>query len=120
MEDFAERAKGSKGREEFGHVIREYILERYMLDPDEKEEDILELAKLSLKKMTEYKGFTDAQISNSFSTTDCRGTNSIVKKKTLLIMNIEKKLDVKIDDETYPSIDTVEDLSDVLYSLLKR
>ena len=43
-----------------------------------------------------------------------------MKKKTLLMMNIEKKLDVKIDDETYPSIDTVEDLSDVLYSLLKR
>lgn len=120
MEDFAERALRTTNREEFALVIREYILERYMLDPDEKENDILALAKLSLKKMTEYKGFTDNQISNAFSTTDCRGTNSIVKKKTLLVMNIEKKLDVKIDDETYPSIDTVEDLSDVLYSLLKR
>ena len=120
MEDFAERAKQSGSREEFRMVVKQYILERFMLDPDETETDILALAKLSLKKMTEYKGFTDEQISNSFSTTDCRGTNSIVKKKTLLIMNIEKKLELKIDDETYPSIDTTDDLADALFSLMTR
>ena len=89
-----------------------------MLSENEEEKDILALAKLSLKKMTEYSHYTDEQLSNSFSKTDCRGTNSIVKKKTLLIMNIENKLGVKIDDDTYPSIDTTDDLASVLWSLI--
>ena len=71
---------------EFHSVMYTYILERFMLEADTTETHLLLLAKESLRKQHAAAPLTEEQLVNSFSKSDCRGTNSIIKKKVLLMM----------------------------------
>jgi hypothetical protein len=97
-----------------------YILERFMLEPDTTETNLLLLAKESLRKQHAAAPLTEEQLLHSFSRSDCRGTNSIIKKKVLLMMNLEKKLGVHIDDRKSADIETTVQLADALFALLRE
>lgn len=104
----------------FYHTIRMYILQRFSLEMDVSEENLLALAKQNLRKQVQDVGLTETQIENAFSKTDCRKTNSIVKKKVLLIMHLEKKLDVRLDDIESTQIETVRELAEALFVLCEK
>lgn len=105
---------------EFHSVMYTYILERFMLEADTTETHLLLLAKESLRKQHAAAPLTEEQLVNSFSKSDCRGTNSIIKKKVLLMMNLEKKLGVHLDDRKSADIETTVQLADALFALLRE
>lgn len=107
-------------RTEFYHTVRLYILQRFSLEMEVSEENLLELAKQSLRKQVQEVGLTETQLEHAFSKTDCRKTNSIVKKKVLLIMHLEKKLDVRLDDIESTQIETVRELAEALFVLCEK
>lgn len=112
--------KEAKDFETFYSNLTQYILQRYQLDEDTTEQNLLSLAKMSFFKQNPKSTLTTEELEKSVSKSDCRGTNSIVKKKILLIMNLEKKLNVTLDDKTSTEIDTTMDLAKALYSLCRR
>ncbi|RRD96240.1 hypothetical protein EII17_01705 [Clostridiales bacterium COT073_COT-073] len=97
--------------------LYQYILKRLWLESEVTEQNLLQLCQLSLHRQSQGISLTEEQLLNSVSKTDCRGTNSIVKKKVLLIMHLEKKLNVRLDDVASTEIDTVEELAAALYRL---
>ena len=104
----------------FYRAMYQYILHRYMLEDSISETNLLLLAKESLRKQHAAAPLTEQQLMNSFSRSDCRGTNSIVKKKVLLMMNLEKKLGVHIDDAKSADIETTHQLATALYALYRE
>ncbi len=97
-----------------------YILERFMLDDAVHETDLLLLAKESLRRQHAASPLTEEQLVHAFSKSDCRGTNSIIKKKVLLMMHLEKNLGVHIDDRKSADIETTVQLADALFALLQE
>lgn len=100
--------------------LHAYIRERFLLDDGETGTDLLLLAKESLRRQHAAAPLTEVQLMNTVSRSDCRGTNSIIKKKVLLMMNLEKKLGVHIDDRKSADIETVPQLADALFALVRE
>lgn len=118
--DYIEAMKQASDGAVFYRALYAYILERFMLEADTTETNLLLLAKESLRRQHAATPLTEEQLLHSFSRSDCRGTNSIIKKKVLLMMNLEKKLGVHIDDRKSADIETTVQLADVLFSLLRE
>ena len=98
--------------------LHQYVLERLGLDQTVGESNLMELCKMSLQRLNS--SLTENQLLSSFSQTDCRRTSSIVKKKILLIMHLEKKLDIRLDDVISTEIDTMEELAETFYAFAKK
>lgn len=98
--------------------LHQYVLERLGLDQTVGENNLMELCKMSLQRLNS--SLTEDQLLSSFSQTDCRRTSSIVKKKILLIMHLEKKLDIRLDDVISTEIDTMEELAETFYAFAKK
>ena len=98
--------------------LHQYVLERLGLDQTVGENNLMELCKMSLQRLNS--SLTENQLLSSFSQTDCRRTSSIVKKKILLIMHLEKKLDIRLDDVISTEIDTMEELVETFYAFAKK
>ena len=98
--------------------LHQYVLERLGLDQTVGENNLMELCKMSLQRLN--LSLTENQLLSSFSQTDCRRTSSIVKKKILLIMHLEKKLDIRLDDVISTEIDTMEELAETVYAFAKK
>ncbi len=98
--------------------LHQYVLERLGLDQTVGENNLMELCKMSLQRLN--LSLTENQLLSSFSQTDCRRTSSIVKKKILLIMHLEKKLDIRLDDVISTEIDTMEELAETFYAFAKK
>lgn len=98
--------------------LHQYVLERLGLDQTVGENNLMELCKMSLQRLNS--SLTENQLLSSFSQTDCRRISSIVKKKILLIMHLEKKLDIRLDDVISTEIDTMEELAETFYAFAKK
>ena len=103
---------------QFYICLHQYVLERLGLDQTVGENNLMELCKMSLQRLN--LSLTENQLLSSFSQTDCRRTSSIVKKKILLIMHLEKKLDIRLDDVISTEIDTMEELAETFYAFAKK
>ncbi|MBQ9083693.1 MAG: hypothetical protein IJY28_09380 [Clostridia bacterium] len=120
MLDHIEAMKCAVAPDTFYSSMYAYILERFMLDSSVTETNLLLLAKESLRRQHAAAPLTEDQLVNAFSKSDCRGTNSIIKKKVLLMMHLEKKLGVHIDDRQSADIETTGQLAAALFALLQE
>ncbi|MGI5173962.1 hypothetical protein H0R92_10250 [Treponema sp. OMZ 840] len=100
----------------FKSYLKEYLLTRFMLNSNIEEENIYNLAVMSIKanlsdKSAESLANADLRIDKY----DCHHTNSAVRKKVLFIMNLEKKLNIHLPDDAAVEINNIEDLALLLY-----
>lgn len=114
----AEKISLTVSYRQFYISLHQYVLGRLGLDQTEGENNLMELCKMSLQRLNS--SLTENQLLSSFSQTDCRRTSSIVKKKILLIMHLEKKLDIRLDDVISTEIDTMEELAETFYAFAKK
>ena len=94
---FLEAIKANPGQfEAVRENVRAFVLHRFFLDEeDPKSEDLGELARLSLSKLSQVnKSGVLQDLSNN-----CAGVSSETMKKALLIMTLQKQLGVRFDPE---------------------
>ncbi len=131
MSDYAERIKqsnqlaqvymdrlqlGAGDKSEFLLNLKGYLLAKYMLDADTGENNLYRLAILSIKQNIHPKDAGDYSAAiERVEKYDCHETNSALDKKVLFIMNVERQLNVMLDDDKAAEIVTIEDLVDQLY-----
>lgn len=101
---------------EFRTNLKSYVLKRLDLPLDVHEDDIRRLVILSVKWKNESEGsvFIESRLAGS----DCHQTTYVVQKKTLLMMEIEKRLGVKLTSEDVDHVETVTDYALVLWEAM--
>ena len=108
----------SKSYEEFHDNTYKYILYRLALPSETKEKSIYYLVLYSVRiKMPNEDIRT---LESRLSTVDCHQTSYIVSKKTLLMMEIEKILNVSIDLDDLDKCDNFEYYAKSLWGKLNE
>ena len=93
--------------------IRNYILAKFMLEPDCKEDDLMELSALSLARTMKI----DRSLLKSLDTaTPCDHATSESAKKVLLLFALQQDLGVKPDPAAMADAKTVRELAGLLYA----
>jgi hypothetical protein len=102
----------------YGH-LRAYILARFLLGREEagEAEGLAELAEMSIAKTMSIRReeLPGVDISGS-----CTGSSSVVTKKVLLLISLEKELDIDFQPEESARITTVSELAESVHKKLKR
>lgn len=88
-------------------LLKAEILRRLRLS-DVDEDDLMKLVILSVKLQT--LGVSEEKLLNSVEKYDCHQTGLVAKKKALLLLGMEKDLDVHLDDDRAVNAKTVDDL----------
>ena len=84
--------------------IKQYVGNKFMLSGDDfYTEDILELAKISLARQLDV----NLQKLKKIDIADCSGATSSMTKKVLLIMSIEKNLNIEFSGEEFSGIENI-------------
>lgn len=106
-------------KEPFYYTLRRYILTRLGLPEAISQTDLYELCVLSIKLQLHGTGDTEKEgLEERLRKFDCHQTEVAVQKKVLLLMHLERLLEVR--PAPGGSIRTLEDLSKYLYSQLRR
>ncbi len=88
--------------------IRNYILKKYVLSEDEKEENLRELAKLSLAKMMKI----DPEVLREIDlATPCDKATSESTKTALLLYSIQRDLKLPSNPREYAAVETLSELA---------
>lgn len=111
-----ELRSGNCDSESFKRLVKQYLLVRFMLAPDVEEKNLYNLSVMSIKaslwdKSTAGMDYASLRIEKH----DCRQANSAVRKKALLIMNLESKLGIRLSDDQVETVETIEDLASLMY-----
>lgn len=101
-------------REELAAEIKRYVYARFLLPDDCQENDLYRLSVESIRMLSGGKA-QEAELIRRLAKPDCHKTSSAVQKKVLLIMGIEKQLDINLQDEEAEKIDTLEELSEAVF-----
>ena len=96
--------------------LRKFILTKYLLDLDCKEESIQRLSEMSIEKVLEM---NQRELNTSDLGLGCGGTSSVYNKIILLFMAIQRDIGVTMDPTLTPEMKTVTILSETIYKLLK-
>lgn len=98
---------------DFREAFYQYLLCRFMIREDSKENNLLKLALRSNDENVPkaHRGSN----SDILHTYDCLHTDLVVRKKTLFIMHMEKKLGVRLDDDMASDVETVDELAKALW-----
>ena len=92
--------------------IRQYILAKFMLEPDCEEDDLMELSALSLARTMKI----DRSLLKSLDTaTPCDHATSESAKKVLLLFALQRDLGVKPDPAAMADAKTVRELTELIY-----
>lgn len=104
---------------EFVHTcIKNYVNYKFMLDNDEcPSEVILELSEHSIAKAAKLSRDELALVEVSSGCTD---VSTAVTKKVLMLLGIQKTLNIKFPTETTAYIDTISDLAQAILEQLKN
>ena len=100
----------------FKIYIKQYLLAKFMLDSNTAEENIYALSVMSIKASLADK--SEANLTSAdlrIGKYDCHHTNSAVQKKVFFMMNLEKKLGIRLNDDAASEVETVSDLVALLY-----
>ena len=111
--ELVNKMKESKDEDSLYKALYEYILFRLNLPDKTKEQSIYYLVLYSVRlKMPNEDVKT---LESRLSKVDCHQTSYIVSKKTLLMMEIEKELGVKVDYDLLEKCDDVKYYTTVLW-----
>lgn len=105
---------GFHDKEQVHLLLRNYIGHKFLLELNEcKTDNILELAKIALSKQLAIPYYTIGKRDIA----DCSGATVSMTKKVLLLMKIEKELEIHFTpDETFKN-KTIKDLSERIVHL---
>ncbi len=98
--------------------LKRYILFRFLLDDEScGTDDLIELANRSIARSLNIneKDVADLDLSHS-----CTGSSSAVTRKILLLMALEKALDIEIQPEESALITSVADLAELVFTKMKK
>lgn len=93
--------------------LRKYILSKYLLGEDVEEDNIRELAKLSLEKTMNLDRRMLHQLDQA---TPCDHATSESTKKVLLLYSIQKDFEIHPDAERYTAVESVVELAKLVYN----
>ncbi len=96
--------------------LRAYILYRFMLNEEQMDSDeIMELARMSIARTLaiQSENVSDLDISNL-----CSGTSSVISKKVLLFMALQRDLQIRLLPEESASVKTIADLACLVHRKL--
>ena len=99
--------------EMYGH-IRSYVLMKFLLGENEESTELDELAVKSIRRAMELSG---GDLSKSDVSQGCAGATSAVTKKVLLLLAIQKELNIKFDPSESADIETLRQLSEKIKTL---
>ena len=101
-------------------LMKKIILCRLMIEDDETD-DLKKLAILSIKQQDRENGkLSDSVILSKIEKYDCHQTNLVAQKKTLLIMFIEKELELCFENEDAVGINTIHDLCQIIWKYQEK
>lgn len=92
--------------------LRKYIASKFLLDPDETEDDIRTLASLSLQKTMHLDRKMLRELDQA---TPCDHATSESAKKVLLLYSVQKDFEIHPNPETYAAIESVTLLANLVY-----
>lgn len=108
----------SSTRSAFTEALRAYILFRLGLPEDTHERSLYRLVVYSVK--LRMPGTNARQLEERLATTDCHQTSYVVSRKNLLMMEIERGLNVRLSPEALDRIVTTEDYADALWETMSH
>ncbi len=101
-------------------LIRQAIFRKLMI-PEQKENNIRNLVIISIKTLDmKSQNLPDEVIQKQIRKYDCHQTSLVAQKKVLLLMFMERELGIHMDDDDASSIETVEDLAELVVIYLKK
>ena len=102
--------------------LRNAVCSRLMIDAEKAEtDDIRKLCILSIRRqMSENVGLSDREIVRQIEKYDCHQTNLVTQKRVLLMLYVERELNIQIGDDEAVDISTTEDLARVSAATLRR
>ena len=102
--------------------LRNAVCSRLMIDAEKAEtDDIRKLCILSIRRqMSENVGLSDREIVRQIEKYDCHQTNLVTQKRVLLMLYVERELNIRIGDDEAVDISTTEDLARVSADKLRR
>lgn len=105
-------------REYLYRRLREYVLSRFLLEPDEAgSEELDELARRSLAQSMRI----SPDLAREFDTArSCSSASSAMVKKVLLLLAIQRDLRVELPAEGSASPRTLRDLADFVWAAMAR
>jgi hypothetical protein len=105
-------------REEVRCRLYKYVLAKFLLDEDEvTSREIASLAEQSLAKIMRI---DRGLIGNADKPATCDGASSVDMKQALLLVAIQKELDIKLNGIKAAFADTTDDLADLVWEQLRH
>lgn len=99
-------------QEELYAGLRAFVLQKYLLPPDTREDRLDELARLSVERALAH-GAVRAD-----HPATCEGTTSAMNKKVLLLLAVQRELGVRFEPGTTAGLETVRDIARAVSALL--
>ena len=102
---------------EFYFLFRKYFLGKYMLMEEEAvSDDINELTRISIEKLS---SLDKKLIKNVEEAASCDGASSVITKKALFYMVMQKELGIQADPALLTSAKTIVQLAEIVETYLK-
>jgi len=102
-------------KDEFYQLIRQYILIKFFLSDEACTEDnIIELSELSIQRVLKI---SKGNLKAADISVHCAGTSSVIDKKVLLLLAIQKQLGIKFNPDETSNAETIRQLSDLIYRI---
>lgn len=99
-------------------VLRKAILYKLMIESDE--DNLRNLVVLSIKSADKrVAGLSEEAIRQQITKYDCHQTSLVVQKKALLLIFIEKELDIHLSDDEAVEVRTVSELGRIVAGKMK-
>lgn len=95
-----------------------YVLGKYLLYGSV--EDIFSLKKLADLSVAKAARINELGIEKYDNPATCEGTTSAMNKKVLLLMALQKELDIEFVRGTIADVETTKDLATLLFGLIKE
>ena len=105
------KANPQASREEWASHIRGYVLAKFLLEEEEPEGDLLELARKSVSLLT---GIPREKLERMDRPSGCTAATAVLDKKVLLLLSLSKGLGVSLAPGSAPKIKTLDQLAEVL------
>jgi len=102
----------------FCPLFRKYLLSRFMLDDSIAEDNLYQLGIHSIKK-NQPKAYT-GPADDVLNTYDCTREELAIRKKTLLIISMEKQLGIRLEDDAASDAETILQLANAFWAAMQN
>lgn len=100
-------------KEWFTHCMQGYILDKFLLERDElKSERFNDIAEQSIAKSA---GVDKSLVKEFDQARSCSGTSSVMAKKVLLFLKIQRELGILLPADRSAAVGTLTDLTDLIW-----